>query len=32
MTLRNGKLPLVRLSDGGTCEGKWLTGKKLRER
>ncbi len=32
MTLRNGKLPLVRLGDGGTCEGEWLNGKYLRER
>ena len=31
-TLRNGKLPLVRFGDGGTCEGEWLNGKKLRER
>jgi hypothetical protein len=31
-TLRNGKLPLVRFGDGGTYEGEWLNGKKLRER
>jgi hypothetical protein len=32
MTLSNAKLPLVRLGDGGTYEGEWLTGTKLRER
>ena len=27
MTLRNGKLPLIRLDDGNAYEGEWLNGK-----